>query len=130
MNSLKRQHRLVQASRAFDPIVVNFGCPAHDGEQIESPCKGASGRMVMPWQQSIIIIFEGTRRQQEGASVSLILHDTDALKLQLLNRLAGKGAFRWHIPSNCPAEYCKQVVLLLRSILSGFVMGSPWGMKG
>jgi phage terminase large subunit GpA-like protein len=73
------------------------------------PTKGASGRMGMPFTRTTINPYEGTRRQEEGQSVDLIIYDPDTAKRTLSARQAGEGWGRWWIPANAPPEYRAQV---------------------
>lgn len=72
-------------------------------------CKGASMRIPMTWTQTTINIYEGTRKQAAGQSISLILHDTETLKLQLFDRVTGAAPAAWAIPHDAPTQYLAQM---------------------
>jgi hypothetical protein len=61
------------------------------------------------WAQSTINIFEGTRKQSEGESVQLITFDTITTKLQLFDRIQGRGPFGWYLFSGVEDAYVKEV---------------------
>lgn len=74
------------------------------------PTKGSSTSMrSQTWTQNTINVFEGTKRQSEGSSVQLVTFDTIALKLQLMDRLQGKGPFGWYLFSGVGDDYAKEV---------------------
>lgn len=74
------------------------------------PTKGSSTAMRShPWTQTTINVFEGTKKQAEGHSIQLITFDTIALKLQLMDRLQGRGPFGWYVFSGIGEDYAKEV---------------------
>jgi phage terminase large subunit GpA-like protein len=74
------------------------------------PTKGSSTPMrSQQWAQSTINIFEGTRKQSEGESVQLITFDTITTKLQLFDRIQGRGPFGWYLFSGVEDAYVKEV---------------------
>jgi phage terminase large subunit GpA-like protein len=74
------------------------------------PTKGASERMRgLTWAQSNINPFEGDKKQAEGMSIPLVTFDTVSIKLQLIDRIQGKGTFQWHVFSGIDDTYAREV---------------------
>ena len=74
------------------------------------PTKGSATPMrAMQWTQSTINVFEGSKRQAEGASVQLVTFDGTAFKLQLMDRIQGRSSFRWFTFSGIDDQYVREV---------------------
>lgn len=74
------------------------------------PCKGddRSTPTELPWRQTPINPFEGTKRARIGESLNLILWRTDIFKLMLLSRLRG-DVEGWFVYRGIERDYCLQI---------------------
>lgn len=74
------------------------------------PAKGddRSTSVDMPWRQSTVNPFEGTRRAVEGESLKLALWHTDTFKLMLLSRIRG-DVRGWLVYRGIERDYCMQI---------------------
>jgi len=75
------------------------------------PTKGSSFRVPGVWEQTQRDIYDGTRKQNTGHSVAVILFDPNQMKDQLLDRINGDAPFAWLVPRDTAKDedYCKQM---------------------